>query len=274
MLETERRRAIARLVQERSVLSIAELVDAIGFVSEATVRRDVAALVQNGQIRRVRGGVESITSRPQQQLAGVPFTLRQGVAVAQKRAIARSASALIQDGESIIMAGGTTTFALAEFLLDRQLDILTNSVSIAAHLFASSRNRLMVPGGTMYPEQDIIHSPYEADYAEHFWAHKVFISCSALTSSGMMEADPLIVQAQRRLLRRTDRIVVLADSRKLRQRSSMVVATLDQISTLITDDGAQEAELEPFRTAGIDVMVAKVVAESARAGAEAQRNRA
>jgi DeoR family ulaG and ulaABCDEF operon transcriptional repressor len=71
----------------------------------------------------------------------------------------------------------------------------------------------------------------------------------------MTETDPLIVQAQTKLLKRADELVVMADSRKLRQRSSMVVAPLERISTLITDDGAKSEELEPFRAAGIKVIV-------------------
>jgi DeoR family ulaG and ulaABCDEF operon transcriptional repressor len=58
------------------------------------------------------------------------------------------------------------------------------------------------------------------------------------------------------LLKRAETLVVLADSRKLRQRSSMIVAGLDRISVLITDDDATEDELQPFRSAGIRVIQA------------------
>jgi len=50
----------------------------------------------------------------------------------------------------------------------------------------------------------------------------------------------------------------MADSSKLRRKSAMSVAGLEQISTIITDDGARQAELEPFTAAGIRVIVAKV----------------
>jgi len=91
--------------------------------------------------------------------------------------------------------------------------------------------------------------------------HKLFTGCYGINRFGMMEADPLIVQAQTKLLKRSEEVIVMADSRKLRQRSAMIVAALDRISTLITDDGARDEELDVFRTAGIKVLIAKVTEE-------------
>jgi DeoR family ulaG and ulaABCDEF operon transcriptional repressor len=254
MLESERHRFIAKLVSDRAVISIADLVKTMPFVSEATIRRDIKTLVENGQIRRVRGGVESMSSMPSHI---APVATNQPVAVAQKKAIAREAAKFLKDGESIIVAAGTTTQAMVDFLQERQLDILTNSVAVAMRLFDSSRNRITVPGGAMLREQGIILSPFENDSVDHFSAQKMFTSCYGIKRTGLMETDPLIVQAQRRLLGRAEEVIVLADSRKLRQRSSMVVVPLSRISTLITDDGAEAAELEPFRRAGIKVIVAE-----------------
>jgi DeoR family ulaG and ulaABCDEF operon transcriptional repressor len=76
-----------------------------------------------------------------------------------------------------------------------------------------------------------------------------------------MEADPLIVQSETKLLKRAEQLVVLADSRKFRQRSSMIVAGIERISTLITDQGATEEELDPFRRANIRVIQVAALAE-------------
>jgi DeoR family transcriptional regulator, ulaG and ulaABCDEF operon transcriptional repressor len=57
-------------------------------------------------------------------------------------------------------------------------------------------------------------------------------------------------------LRRCKQLVVLADGRKLRQRSSIVVGGLEQVSILITDAGAADKDLEIFRSAGVRVLQA------------------
>jgi DeoR/GlpR family transcriptional regulator of sugar metabolism len=41
----------------------------------------------------------------------------------------------------------------------------------------------------------------------------------------------------------------------------MIVAGLDRINTIVTDDGAKPEELEEFQAAGIKVIVAKVTPE-------------
>jgi DeoR family transcriptional regulator, ulaG and ulaABCDEF operon transcriptional repressor len=256
MLEAERQKLIFKIVLERSIVSISDLVDMLD-ASDATVRRDIVAMAERGEIRRVRGGAEAIRPRHEVHLVGMPFALSRDVQVLQKRAIARAAASLIDDGDSIIISGGTTTFALVEFLAERTLDILTNSIPIVTQLISTSRNRVTIPGGTIFREQNIVLSPYEHDTVENFWAQKMFTSCFGINRFGLMEADPLIVQSHARLLRRTDQIIVMADSSKLRKRSSMIVAPLERVSVLITDQGATDEELSIFREAGVEVFTAK-----------------
>lgn len=257
MLEAERHQLILKLLQERSILAVAQLVEMLG-TSEATVRRDINALGEAGKLRRIRGGAEALAPRYEAHLVGMPFELSQGIGAAQKSAIARAAASLIQEGDSIIINGGTTTYAMVEHLADRELDILTNSIPILTSLLASSRNRVTLPGGTVYREQNIILSPYESDVVDHFWGQKLFTGCYGLNRFGLMETDPLIVRAQTQLLDRAEELIVLADSRKLRRRSSMVVAPINRIATLVTDAGATAEELEPFRKAGIRIVMAEV----------------
>jgi DeoR family ulaG and ulaABCDEF operon transcriptional repressor len=260
MLERERHHLILKIVTERSFASVGDLAELLA-ASAPTIRRDINALAERGEIKRIRGGVEALHPRHQARLVGIPFAANRAINIAQKRAIARAAAELISADESIIINGGTTTFALVEFLADHELDILTNSFPIAAQLLATSRNRITLPGGTVFREQNIVLSPFENDSIEHFWGDRLFTSCYGVNRFGIMEADPLIVQAQRKLLARTDNVVVLADSTKLRRKSSMVIAGLKNIATLITDSGASSDEIELFRATGMEVIVAKVSEE-------------
>ena len=60
MLEIERHRIILSAVQERPVVTVADLC-ALTTASEATVRRDIAQLHLAKKLRRVRGGAEAIS---------------------------------------------------------------------------------------------------------------------------------------------------------------------------------------------------------------------
>ena len=262
MLERERHRLILKRVNERSIVGVLELAELLES-SEATIRRDINAMAERGEIRRIRGGAEAVRPRLEAHLVGMPFSLSQDIRAREKRAIARAAAALISPGESIIINGGSTTFALAEFLTGQELDILTNSFAIAATLLATSKNRITLPGGQIFREQSIILSPFPNDGIEHFWGQTLFTGCFGINRFGVMEADPLVVQGQGRLLQRAENVVVLADSSKLRRQSSMIVTPLGRVSTLVTDAGASPAEIELLEAAGVKVIVAVLDEEAA-----------
>ena len=222
--------------------------------SPATVRRDIAALDAAGAARRVRGGIEAVGRADRTHLVGMPFLQRQAVAGATKRAIARAAASLLSSSDSLVISGGSTTAHLVEFLVGGTRDVLTNSMPVAIGL-AGTRNRVTVPGGTIYPDQNIVLSPFADDISAHFRGDVCLAGCHGLDRSGVMEADPLIVQGQLRLLAAAERLIVLADSRKLLQRSAMLVAALARVSCLVTDTAAEERALEPLRAAGVRIML-------------------
>lgn len=155
MHEKERHRIILSAVQEKPVATVPELVDLTGS-SEATIRRDIAALHVQKRLRRVRGGAEAINPPQFVGLAGRPFRVNEGLHAREKQAIAREAVALCQDGEPIIINGGTTTFQMVHFLANRRMQVFTNSFPIAEHLLKHSKNTVMLSGGTIYREQNII----------------------------------------------------------------------------------------------------------------------
>jgi DeoR family ulaG and ulaABCDEF operon transcriptional repressor len=102
MHEIERRRIILGEVADRPVVTVAQLVELTG-ASEATIRRDIGALHVNGKLRRVRGGAEALHPPQTVGIAGRPFSVNEGVNIDKKRAIARAAVAMCNDGDSIII---------------------------------------------------------------------------------------------------------------------------------------------------------------------------
>jgi DeoR family ulaG and ulaABCDEF operon transcriptional repressor len=255
MHEKERHRLILAAVQDRPVLTVAEMVELTG-ASEATVRRDIAALHLQKRLRRVRGGAEAISPPQFAGLAGRPFSLNEAANMAQKKAIAREAVALCQDGESIIVNGGTTTFQMVYPLQARRLQILTNSFPIAEHLLKHSRNTILLPGGAIYREQMIVLSPFENDVTRNFYALRMFMGAQGLGTLGLMEADPLLIQAEQKLLNQADELVVLADASKFERRSSLILCGLDRIATVITDDRVDDRAAAMLEAAGVALIVA------------------
>lgn len=263
MHERERQRVILSAVQARPVATVQDLVE-LTSTSEATIRRDIAALHVQGKLRRVRGGAEAITPPTQGGLIGRPFSVNEGINIGLKRAIAKEAVALCADGDSIIINGGTTTYQMVFHLVNRRCQVFTNSFPIAAHLLAHSKNSVVVPGGTIYREQNIILSPFESDVTRHFYARRMFMGAQGIGRHGLTEADPLLIQAEQKLLNQADELVVLADSTKFKQRSSLILCGLERITTIITDRGLRDEDRQMLEDAGVGVIIADADARSDR----------
>lgn len=252
--ERERHHRILGLVRDRVAMPVRDLADALG-TSAATLRRDLVKLAALGVLRRVHGGVEAVGRDDRPLLATRTFEVSASLHVGRKRAIARAAVGLCRDGESIVVNGGTTTFAMVEFLAGRRLHILTNSFPMAEALMHSSANRIVLPGGEVYREQGIILSPFDGDSIQHYTASKMFMSAMSVGPLGLIEGDPLIARAEAKLLDRAADLVALVDSSKFEPRGSMAVAPLSRIRTLITDDAAPPAALDMLRKAGVELVI-------------------
>ena len=256
MHERERHGIILSAVQERPVATVAELVQLTG-TSEATIRRDINTLHTEKKLRRVRGGAEALAPAALPGLAGRPFALNQTLNTAEKQAIAQAAVALCEDGDAIIVNGGTTTFQMVHALAHRRCQVFTNSFPIATHLLKHSKNTVMVPGGAIYREQNIILSPFENDVTRNFYARRMFMGAQGVGPLGLMEADPLLIRAEEKLMGQADELVVLVDSSKFEQRSSLVLCPLGRITTLITDDGISDKAAAMLDAADVKLIVAQ-----------------
>ncbi len=259
MHERERWQVIKALLKERSLVRIADACRATS-ASEASVRRDFARLAEQGLATRVHGGLEAVpsaaeTPRDVLSLATRSFDVSQTLNIAAKRAIAKAAVTLCADGETIIVNGGTTTFQMGEFLRERRLKVLTNSYPLAEVLIHNSKCRVALPGGEVYREQGMIVSPFDEDAIQHYSATRMFMSAISIGALGVIEGDPLLARAESKLLKRADKLVVLADSSKFVSRGSLVVCPLQRIHTLITDVAAPAAALDMLRESGVHIIV-------------------
>jgi DeoR family transcriptional regulator, ulaG and ulaABCDEF operon transcriptional repressor len=142
------------------------------------------------------------------------------------------------------------------FLANRRLQVFTNSFPIAEHLLKNSKNTIMLSGGTIYREQNIILSPFDNDVTRNFYARRMFMGAQGLSPLGLMEADPLLIQAEQKLIDQADELIVLVDSSKFSKRSSLILCGLKRIATVITDPGIEDRHAAMLESAGVSLIVA------------------
>lgn len=255
MHERERHRIILSAVQEKPVITVQDIAD-LTEASEATIRRDIASLHLQGKLRRVRGGAESLHPPQVGRLSARSFKVSESVNIDKKRSIARHAVDLCDEGESIIINGGTTTFQMVHYMTAMRMQVMTNSFAIAEHLIKHSKNNVTIPGGTIYREQSLILSPFDNDVTRNFYARRIFIGAQGIGPLGIMEQDALVIQSEQKLVSQAEELVVMADSSKFQRRSSMILCPLERVSTIITDDAISAEACRMVEDAGVRLIIA------------------
>jgi DeoR family ulaG and ulaABCDEF operon transcriptional repressor len=259
MHAAEREQAILELLRDRDFISFSEL-DRRLDASQATLRRDLGRLEAVGKIVRVRGGARLTQSEGSQSdqghLHGVPFLENIALHRAEKEAIGKAAAALCVPGESIILDGGSTTLQMCPHLAPLGLQVLTNSLHIVSALLPQANTRISLPAGSVFREQNIILSPFEEDGAARYRASKMFLGAASIGRYGLMQTDVILVQAERRLLARADKTIVLVDSSKFDAPAGHAVCDLEEIDVVVTDKGLTASNAEMLAKAGVKVIVA------------------
>jgi DeoR family ulaG and ulaABCDEF operon transcriptional repressor len=259
MHASERETAIIQLVAEKGFVSFNEIERRLD-ASPATLRRDLARMSRQRRISRVRGGAKIINHgevrSPEPYLSGVPFHDNIHLNQNQKKAIGLAAAALCTAGEAVMIDGGSTTLQMCPHLDGLGLQVLTNSLHIVSALLPQPSTRVLLPGGALFREQNIILSAPGDDLMPRFHAPKLFMGAAALGAQGLMQADVVLVAAERRLIDRAEQLIVLADSSKFRTTSGHVVCNLEEIDVVVTDSDLEERYRKMIEAAGVRLIVA------------------
>ena len=174
----------------------------------------------------------------------------------QKELIGHEAAKLCNLGEAVMIDGGSTTLQMCSHLAGLNLQVLTNSLHIVSTLLSQAGTRLLVPAGQVFPEQSIILSAAGDDGMPRFHAPRLFMGAASVGPAGLMQADIILVTAERRFIERADEIIVLVDSSKFDGPSGHVVCRLDEIDTVVTDAAISAQHTKMLEKAGVRVVIA------------------
>ncbi|MFJ9173441.1 DeoR/GlpR family DNA-binding transcription regulator [Streptomyces sp. NPDC102360] len=242
LLAEQRRALIIDEVRRRGGVRVNELTRKLG-VSDMTVRRDLDALARQGVVEKVHGGavpvVEASTHEP-------GFEAKSGLELTAKEDIARAAAPLAAPGTAIALSGGTTTFALAQQLLDvPDLTVVTNSVRVADVFHASQRGAasrqgaatVVLTGGVRTPSDSLV-GPVADQAIESLHFDVLFLGVHGISpEAGLSTPNLAEAETNRRLVQSARRVVVVADHTKWGTVGLSSFASLDQVDTLVTDGG-------------------------------------
>jgi DeoR family transcriptional regulator, fructose operon transcriptional repressor len=247
----ERRSRLLELVRVRGFAALPDLADALQ-VSKSTLRRDLDYLEETGSAKRTHGGVFYTGASPK-----LPhFDERQPAQWDRKRAIAARAVELIEDGDTVLLDGGTTTYELARLLVGRPLQVVTNSLPVA-NLFASSANTdLVLVGGYVYPRTGVSLGPYANEMLSRLHVRKTVLSVSGINDRGFYNNNLLLVETERAMMQAAEEVIVVADSTKFGHQSLALLCPIEEVNRLVVDEGVTSEWRDKLAAADVHLLVA------------------
>jgi DeoR/GlpR family transcriptional regulator of sugar metabolism len=232
-LARQRQDYILEKVRQQGAVRVADLVDTLG-VSDMTIRRDLVLLHERGLLEKMHGGAAAL---PGGALFEPGFGAKSVLMQAEKEAIAAAAVELVAPGTAIGVSAGTTTYALAERLVEvPALTVVTNSIPVADILHARGRpdQTVILCGGVRTPS-DALVGPLAVNALRSLHVDMVFMGVHGMDARGFTTPNILEADTNRALIEAGRRLIVLADHTKWGVVGISAIARLDEAEMVITD---------------------------------------
>jgi DeoR/GlpR family transcriptional regulator of sugar metabolism len=251
MLTEERRRLILERLRRDGNVVAAELSSSLD-VSVDTVRRDLRELSEAGLLRRVHGGALPAA------VGARPYSVRREQAPAAKAAIARATSRLVRPGQVILLDSGTTTLEVARHLPpDLEATVITNSPPIAVALAEHASVEVMVLGGMLAKGAHSLVGAATIEALRSVRADLLVLGvCSVHPEFGITVVELEESYVKRLMIANAAEVVAVSSADKLGSAGPFVIAPLEELTYLVTEESASVEQLDDYRAAGVEVVLA------------------
>lgn len=252
----ERHRRIMALLHQQTSLSVSQLAHMLG-VSEVTIRKDLTLLEQQQMLYRVHGS--AILANPYIQERHVND--KEKLCSDQKRAIGAYAARLVEPRDTILIASGTTTLAMAREIREvEELTAITTSLSVATTLAENDECTVIQLGGVLRNSSFSVVGPFAEQMLRQFSCSKLFFGVDGfdlnygVTTTNLMGGHLALM-----MIETVQKVIALVDSSKFGRRGFCKMCDVDRNDMVITDDGVSPIVVEQLQEAGIDVRIVEVI---------------
>ena len=231
MLQYERHQALMAYLTKHHTATIRALAKHL-YTSEASVRRDIAALESAGLVLRVYGGVVL----PEHKNDVVPVELRESANSAAKEIIAAEAAKYIHDGDTVFFDSSSTVRRICKHIKNRkQLKIITNNLRICQEL-KDTDITVYCTGGEYYKKLDCFLGSYAERFISAINANSVFFSCKGLSPRGILtDVSEMEISMRQTMLRHAENSYLLCDSSKVGQKYAFTLCQAKELTKIFSD---------------------------------------
>ena len=231
MLAAQRHREILNRLRKDGGVRVTSLAADFN-VTEATIRRDLEKLEQDGELSRIHGGAVPSPVETRE----LPFDVRQTTNLAEKRAIAEHALRHVSEGDVLAVDASSTAFELTRLLPDIPLTVVTNAMLVALALRKTRSVHVVLTGGLLDAPSLSLTGTLTERSLDTLNVGKFFFSSKGIhPERGLSEASETQSRFKRLMLNAAQRAYLLVDNSKFMVRSMVSYATLGELDVLVTD---------------------------------------
>lgn len=245
-----RRKEITQLIRTNGSVSVEELSQHFD-VSAATIRSDLRTMDRQGMLERTHGGAVS-----NYKVGYELNTAQKGERfVEEKAAIAEMAIRLINDGDTIAMDTGTTTFEVAKRLtMKKGLTIVTNDIRIASWLDAHTDFQIIIAGGVLRKSFHCTSGSRTLDVLGSLHLDIAVMATNGISlEKGLTTPSIEVAVAKTAMVKSAEKVIVICDHSKINHNAFVSFASIDDIDILITDAKADVEFTQALSQRGINV---------------------
>lgn len=251
-----RKQDILLLLDHQGSVSVSELSDRFG-VSEVSIRKILVAMERESLLQRTWGGaIKPIGTRSE-----MSYQIRETNYLHEKMAIAQAAYNVIEEGDSIYIDSGTTTFELVKLIKvgpKRNILIATYALDHAFELIDQTDIQIVLIGGEVRHDVRACSGYLTNDTISQMVFDKGFIGIEHISlNHGLTTPNMRDAELKRTILKSSKKGYVLADYSKFWNDSLIQVATAEKMARVITDWHIPQEEVAQFRSKGVDLIVAQ-----------------
>ncbi len=248
MLPDRRHELILRTLREEGPATIGQLARRLG-ASNATVRRDLVQLDDEGLLKRVYGGAVPIVDRDD------PFVDVATVRATEKDQIARRCAELVKDGETILLDIGTTAHQVARQLKGRSLTVVTSNLAVYEELADEAGIQLVLLGGVVRRDYRSLVGFLTEDNLRQIHADRLILGTSGVRPNGhVMDTTVVEVPLKRAMIAASDKVVLVADVGKFPGTGMSRVCGPQELDTVVTNGPVDPTTSGALRDAGVEVI--------------------
>lgn len=205
-----RQNEILKFLDNRNFASISEIAEVV-FRSEATVRRDIKSLSDKGVLKIVYGGVV----KPEYALGPIPVDLRERENSEEKERVAKKASELICDNQTIILDASSTVRRICKYIKNRKnLTVITNNLRVCEELKNTSV-KVLATGGLLLERRECFVGLFAEEFIKGIKADILFFSSQGISENGdITDSSEEEIAIRRVMIGASKRQYFLYDSRK------------------------------------------------------------